>query len=47
MEEAAGVDKVVTRMLDIGCGCSMPDDDTTENQVKKFDKLTYLKVYGT
>lgn len=46
MEEKSGLDKVVSRMLAIGHGCSMPDEDTTDDQIKQYDKLTAIAIYG-
>jgi hypothetical protein len=45
MEKLSGLDGVVSRILGIGCGCSMPDLSTTELEVIVFDRLSYAKVY--
>lgn len=44
--EVGNVPLLVTKMLGIGCGCSCPDVDTTEEQMKTFDKLAYIQMYG-
>ena len=36
-EIESGLKPVVARALGIGCGCSMPDDDTTEEEIDAFD----------
>lgn len=46
MEELSGLDGIVGRVLGIGCGCSMPDDDTTDAEIAEFDRLSWIKVYG-
>lgn len=46
MEELAGLDGVVRRVLGIGCGCSMPDSDTSESEIVEFDRRSYIKVYS-
>jgi Fe-S-cluster containining protein len=45
-EELTGLDKLISRALGIGCGCSMQDDDITEAQVQAFDLASHLKVFG-
>lgn len=46
MEKIAGLDGVVSRALGIGCGCSMPDSDTSEAEMVEFDRRSYIKVYS-
>lgn len=46
VEMLAGMDGMVSRVLGIGCGCSMPDDDTTADEIAAFDKHSYITVYG-
>lgn len=46
MERLAWMDGMVSRALGIGCGCSMPDDDTTADEIEAFDKLSHITVYG-
>lgn len=46
VEDAAGMDGMIRRVLGIGCGCSMPDDDTTEAEIEEFDRLSMIRVYG-
>lgn len=36
----------LAKALGIGCGCSMPDDDTTDQQIIDFDTFSRRKVYG-
>lgn len=45
-EAAAGVEPVVSRKLGIGCGCSMADEDTTDEQMDRFNAASFIKVYG-
>jgi hypothetical protein len=45
-EDALGIDKVIARSLGIGCGCSMPDVGTEEDEIETFNKLSFIKVYG-
>ena len=46
VERLAGMDGMISRVLGIGCGCSMPDDDTTADEIEAFDKHSYITVYG-
>ena len=46
VERLAGLDGMVGRVIGIGCGCSMPDDDTTDDEIEAFDKHSYITVYG-
>lgn len=45
-EAAAGMEPMLAKSLGIGCGCSMPDQDTTEVQIKEFDRVSFIKIYG-
>lgn len=45
MEELSGLDGLVSRLLGIGCGCSMPDPDTNELEIIEFDRRSHAKVY--
>lgn len=45
-EIAAGMEPMIQSTLGIGCGCSMPDADTTEPQIEEFDRVSYIKIYG-
>lgn len=45
--EVGSIEPLVSKMLGVGCGCSCPDADTTEDQIEQFDKLSYIQVYGT
>ena len=36
----------IHNQLGIGCGCSMPDDDTTEEEINAHDMLSWMRVYG-
>ena len=46
IEAAAGMEPMVAKSLGIGCGCSMPDASTTDAQVKEFDRVSFIKIYG-
>ena len=46
MEEHAGFEPIVRKVLGIGCGCSMEDDDTTEEQAAAFDARSRAMVFG-
>lgn len=46
IEEIAGLDPVVRKVLGIGCGCSCPDENTTEKEVEEFDEISEKMVYG-
>lgn len=46
IETLAGMDGMLRRALGIGCGCSMPDEGTTADEIEAFDKLSYITVYG-
>ncbi len=46
IEAAAGMEPMLAKSLGIGCGCSMPDSDTTDAQVKELDRVSYIKFYG-
>jgi len=46
IEEIAGLDPVVRKILGIGCGCSCPDANTTEKEIEEFDELSEKMVYG-
>ena len=37
---------MIAKQLGIGCGCSMEDDDTTEEQAVEFDRRSREKVFG-
>lgn len=41
-----GMEPMVQQVLGIGCGCSMPDKATTEAEVKEFDKVSFIKMFG-
>lgn len=47
MEERSGVEPVVRKFLGIGCGCSMEDADTTEEQAAAFDARSRAIVFGS
>lgn len=44
--EVSNIEPLVTKMLGIGCGCSCPDANTTEDQMETFNKLSYIQMYG-
>ncbi len=46
MEERAGLEPIVRKSLGIGCGCSMEDEDTTEEQAFAFDSISREMVFG-
>lgn len=46
LEKAIGLEPMMRRMTGLGCGCSMPDNDTSIDDVKAFDMHLYQKVYG-
>lgn len=37
---------ILREMLGIGCGCSMPDEDTTEEEMEDFDNRSRIQVCG-
>lgn len=37
---------MVSKMLGIGCGCSMPDELTTDEEIIKFDTKSYINIYA-
>lgn len=45
-EAAAGMEPMLAKSLGIGCGCSMPDADTTDAEVGEFDRVSFIKIYG-
>lgn len=45
-EDLSGLDGLIRRALGIGCGCSMQDEDTTEAEVRAFDLVSHIKVFG-
>lgn len=45
-EEATGVEPKMWRVLGIGCGCSMPDADTSEADIAEFDRRSRKMVFG-
>lgn len=44
MEAACPVDKIVAKTLGIGCGCSMPDEDTNPVDIARFDAFSRSKL---
>ena len=44
MEKAVGATPLIANALGIGCGCSMPDEETTEEQIEKFDRASLAEV---
>lgn len=44
-ESEDGLDPMIQNVLGIGCGCSMPDADTTDAQIAEFDRVSYIKIY--
>lgn len=46
MEKESGAEPMIRKQLGIGCGCSMEDDDTTEEQAAAFDARSRARVYG-
>lgn len=45
-EERAGLEPIIRKVLGIGCGCSMEDEDTTEEQAAAFDARSRAMVFG-
>jgi hypothetical protein len=45
-ERAFTLAPLAAESLGIGCGCSMEDEDTTEEQAKAFDAASRLKLFG-
>lgn len=45
MEAAAGMEPLAAKSLGIGCGCSMPDEETTEEEIAAFDLRSRAMVY--
>lgn len=45
-EERAGMEPVARKVLGIGCGCSMEDDDTTREQAAEFDRRARAMAFG-
>lgn len=45
-EESAGMEPMIRRSLGIGCGCSMPDEDTTDVEVQRFEEASFIKIHG-
>ena len=45
-ETAAGMEPMLAKSLGIGCGCSMPDTDTSDAQVDEFDRVSFIKIYS-
>ena len=46
MEAALPVEKITAKVLGIGCGCSMADDETTEQEIEEFDRRSRELVFG-
>lgn len=46
VEAQTGAERMIAKQLGIGCGCSMEDDDTTEEQAVEFDRRSREKVFG-
>ncbi len=46
-EETLLAEPMLKKVLGIGCGCSMPDDDTTEEEMEQFDRRSYEIVFGS
>lgn len=44
MEKSAGAPSLVADSLGIGSGCSMPDDDTTDDAIEEFDRISLALV---
>lgn len=45
-EAAAKLEPLIAKSLGVGCGCSMPDSITTEEQIEAFDRHSRDMVYG-
>lgn len=46
LEVESGLEPLVAKALGIGCGCSMPDSYTTEEDVEAFDRVASEMIYG-
>jgi len=44
-EAGARMEPVLANSLRVGCGCSMPDVETTDAQVEEFDQVSLIKIY--
>lgn len=45
-EEIMGGDQFLRRALGVGCGCSMPDAETTEAEIIAFDLVCMAALKG-
>jgi hypothetical protein len=43
-ERANNLNPILAATLGIGCGCSMPDETTTDEEVEAFDLKSYALV---
>jgi len=46
VESAAAIDPMLARTLGIGTGCSMPDENTTDDEIDAFDRRSRIAVFG-
>lgn len=45
-EKKAGMEPVIQKALGIGCGCSMPDTDTSDTTIAQFEQWSTVRMYG-
>jgi len=46
VEKSAGMELKIAKSLGIGCGCSMPDENTTPEEIAVFDKKSRALMFG-
>lgn len=46
VETAARLEPIIAKTLGVGCGCSMPDACTTDEQIEAFDRQSYEAIWG-
>ncbi len=46
IEQRFGLGPVLEKTLGIGCGCSLPDDGTTDDEIEVFDQRSHERVFG-
>ena len=46
LEVVMGIDPIVRKSLGIGCGCSCPDENTTDAEIQAFDSYCYQKMFS-
>jgi len=46
LEMKSGVIPIISNSLGIGCGCSMPDEDTTDEEIDSFDMKSREMIFN-